>query len=75
MVGKHVIGLNPLQLNKLNTVMDTALRGHPYVKSAIGAYLFILSQLMCIHNILFLVLSLTIESLHVKCLFVLKFNL
>lgn len=37
-VGKHVIGLNPLQLNKLNTVMDTALRGHPYVKSAIGTY-------------------------------------
>ena len=35
-VGQHVIGLNPLHLNNLNTVMDRALRGHPYVKAAIG---------------------------------------
>lgn len=34
-VGKHVIGLNPMSLNHINTVMDYSLRGHPYVKSAI----------------------------------------
>ena len=37
-MGRHVLGLNPLSLNHVNTVMDKALRGHPYVKSAIGAY-------------------------------------
>jgi hypothetical protein len=37
-VGRHVLGLNPLSLNHVNTVMDKALRGHPYVKSAIGKY-------------------------------------
>lgn len=55
-VGKHVIGLNPLQLNKLNTVMDTALRGHPYVKSAIGAYfhfLFLFLRQLCAYIILY----------------------
>jgi hypothetical protein len=26
-VGRHVIGLNPLSLNHLNTVMDYSLRG------------------------------------------------
>mmetsp|Transcript_20421 Transcript_20421/g.19742 ORF Transcript_20421/g.19742 Transcript_20421/m.19742 type:complete len:396 (+) Transcript_20421:166-1353(+) len=34
-VGKQVIGLNPMSLSHLNTVMDYSLRGHPYVKSAI----------------------------------------
>ena len=64
-VGKHVIGLNPLQLNKLNTVMDTALRGHPYVKSAIGAYLlfYYFSFVSCVRTwffIFYVITSVTI---------------
>ncbi len=31
----HVLGLDPRQLNKLNWVMDAALKGHAYVKSGI----------------------------------------
>ncbi|HRW49528.1 MAG TPA: hypothetical protein P5333_18550, partial [Caldilinea sp.] len=31
----HLIGADPLQLDKLNRLMDAALKGHPYVKSAI----------------------------------------
>lgn len=31
----HVIGLDPTQLGVLNRRMDQALRGHPYVKSAL----------------------------------------
>lgn len=31
----HLIGENPLELEKLNRLMDAALKGHPYVKSAI----------------------------------------
>lgn len=31
----HLIGENPLQLDKLNRLMDAALQGHPYVKSGI----------------------------------------
>lgn len=31
----HLIGENPLELGRLNRLMDAALKGHPYVKSAI----------------------------------------
>ncbi|HEX7376089.1 MAG TPA: cis-3-hydroxy-L-proline dehydratase [Pirellulales bacterium] len=31
----HLIGENPLELGRLNRRMDAALKGHPYVKSAI----------------------------------------
>ncbi|MHC4995823.1 MAG: cis-3-hydroxy-L-proline dehydratase [Planctomycetota bacterium] len=31
----HLIGEDPTQLEKLNRLMDKALKGHPYVKSAI----------------------------------------
>jgi len=31
----HLVGLDPTAIGPLNTVMDTALLGHPYVKSAI----------------------------------------
>lgn len=31
----HLIGEDPCQLRKLNGLMDTRLKGHPYVKSAI----------------------------------------
>src|SRR6185369_11121224 len=34
-LGPHLIGEDPLQLGKLNRRMDAALKGHPYVKSAI----------------------------------------
>jgi L-alanine-DL-glutamate epimerase-like enolase superfamily enzyme len=34
-LGPHLIGLDPRELCKLNQVMDAALKGHPYVKSAI----------------------------------------
>jgi cis-L-3-hydroxyproline dehydratase len=34
-LGPHLIGEDPLQLGKLNRTMDAALKGHPYVKSAI----------------------------------------
>ena len=34
-LGPHLIGLNPLHLLHLNERMDAALKGHPYVKSAI----------------------------------------
>jgi L-alanine-DL-glutamate epimerase-like enolase superfamily enzyme len=34
-LGPHLIGLDPRELGKLNQVMDAALKGHPYVKSAI----------------------------------------
>ncbi len=34
-LGPQLIGENPLELNKLNRRMDAALKGHPYVKSAI----------------------------------------
>lgn len=31
----HVIGLDPTQLSVINQTMDRAMRGHPYVKSAL----------------------------------------
>ncbi|CAK9026250.1 Cis-3-hydroxy-L-proline dehydratase (c3LHyp dehydratase) (c3LHypD) [Durusdinium trenchii] len=31
----HLLGMDPTQLGKVNQVMDAALLGHPYVKSAI----------------------------------------
>lgn len=31
----HLIGANPTEIGKINLIMDTALLGHPYVKSAI----------------------------------------
>lgn len=31
----HIMGLDPTNLGQINSVMDTALLGHPYVKSAI----------------------------------------
>jgi L-alanine-DL-glutamate epimerase-like enolase superfamily enzyme len=34
-LGPHLIGADPTQLAKLNCRMDTALQGHPYVKSAL----------------------------------------
>ena len=34
-LGPHLIGENPLELEKLNRRMDAALQGHPYVKSGI----------------------------------------
>ncbi len=34
-LGPHLIGANPLELEKLNWRMDAALKGHPYVKSAL----------------------------------------
>ncbi len=34
-LGRHLIGEDPRQLGKLNQFMDRALKGHPYVKSAI----------------------------------------
>ena len=34
-LGPHLIGEDPLQLEKLNRRMDAALQGHPYVKSGI----------------------------------------
>lgn len=35
MLARALIGLDPTQLDPLNAAMDQALRGHPYVKSAI----------------------------------------
>ena len=34
-LGPHLLGLDPRELSKLNTRMDAALKGHPYVKSGI----------------------------------------
>ncbi|HKI37254.1 MAG TPA: cis-3-hydroxy-L-proline dehydratase [Gemmataceae bacterium] len=34
-LGPHLLGDDPLQLQKLNRRMDAALKGHPYVKSGI----------------------------------------
>jgi cis-L-3-hydroxyproline dehydratase len=34
-IGPHLIGLDPRELGVLNREMDAALKGHPYVKSAI----------------------------------------
>lgn len=34
-VAPHLIGLNATQLAEVNAAMDAALRGHPYVKSAL----------------------------------------
>ena len=34
-LGPQLIGANPLELGALNRLMDSAMRGHPYVKSAI----------------------------------------
>ena len=34
-LGPHLIGEDALELGKLNRLMDAALKGHPYVKSAI----------------------------------------
>jgi L-alanine-DL-glutamate epimerase-like enolase superfamily enzyme len=34
-LGPHLLGEDPLQLDKLNRRMDAALKGHPYVKSGI----------------------------------------
>lgn len=34
-IGPHLLGASPLELGRLNRRMDTVLKGHPYVKSAI----------------------------------------
>ena len=34
-LGPHLLGADPLALGLLNERMDAAMRGHPYVKSAI----------------------------------------
>lgn len=34
-LGPHLIGEDPLQMERLNRRMDAALKGHPYVKSAL----------------------------------------
>jgi cis-L-3-hydroxyproline dehydratase len=34
-LGPHLLGEDPLQIQKLNRLMDAALKGHPYVKSGI----------------------------------------
>lgn len=34
-LGPHLIGQDPTELGKLNRLMDAALQGHPYVKSAL----------------------------------------
>src|SRR5438105_15221254 len=34
-LGPHLLGEDPLQLARLNRRMDAALKGHPYVKSAL----------------------------------------
>ncbi len=34
-IAKHLLGLDPTQLGVINHRMDQAMRGHPYVKSAI----------------------------------------
>lgn len=34
-LGPHLLGEDPLQIEKLNRRMDAALKGHPYVKSAV----------------------------------------
>ena len=34
-LGPHLLGVNPLELLKLNHRMDAVLKGHPYVKSAV----------------------------------------
>src|SRR4030095_16047640 len=34
-LGPHLLGEDPRQLERLNRRMDAALKGHPYVKSAI----------------------------------------
>ncbi len=34
-LGPHLLGASPLELSKLNRLMDAALKGHPYVKSGI----------------------------------------
>src|SRR5437868_12917675 len=34
-LGPHLLGENPLELGKLNRLMDAALKGHAYVKSGI----------------------------------------
>ena len=34
-LGPHLIGEDPRELDRLNRLMDAALKGHPYVKSAI----------------------------------------
>ena len=34
-LGPHLIGEDPLDLERLNRLMDAALKGHPYVKSAL----------------------------------------
>src|SRR6476661_170646 len=34
-LGPHLLGACPLELQKLNRLMDAALKGHPYVKSGI----------------------------------------
>jgi cis-L-3-hydroxyproline dehydratase len=35
MLAPYLIGIDTTRLNNLNVVMDRALKGHPYVKSAI----------------------------------------
>ena len=35
LLAEAVLGMNPLHLNNINGVMDKALKGHPYIKSAV----------------------------------------
>src|ERR1041385_9155441 len=34
-LGPHLIGEDPLQVGRINRIMDKAFKGHPYVKSGI----------------------------------------
>ena len=61
MMAPHLIGVDATRLNNLNVVMDRALKGHPYVKSAIdmacwdilGVRVFVCMMLVwvdCVHD-------------------------
>ena len=43
-----LIGLNPLEIRYINSVMDDKLNGHPYVKSAIDMACWDLCGKVCV---------------------------
>ena len=45
-----LIGLNPLEIRYINSVMDEKLNGHPYIKSAIDMACWDLSGKVCNSN-------------------------
>jgi len=50
MLAPYLIGVDATRVSNLNVVMDRALKGHPYVKSAIDMACWDILGVVCVHD-------------------------